>query len=73
MGRDKECARTLEQVRNLARNDPDVLYNLGLAYEEASERSGGKVPAREASALYRRVLELAPTYRAARDRLKAME
>jgi tetratricopeptide (TPR) repeat protein len=62
--------RVLQRARGLAPNDPDVLFNLGLAYEDAAgELGSGR---QDAIALYQRVLELAPTYQAARERLDAM-
>ncbi|MCX5672810.1 MAG: tetratricopeptide repeat protein, partial [Planctomycetota bacterium] len=73
MGRSKDCLRTFERARSLAPNDPDVLYNLGLAYEDAVATGEVSVTEDDAVALYRRVLELAPTYQAAKDRLAALE
>ena len=73
LGRRRECVQVLERARSLAPNDPEVLYNLGLAYEDAASESGGSPGIDDAIALYRRVLELAPTYKAARDRLDALE
>jgi tetratricopeptide (TPR) repeat protein len=71
-GRPQECLRTFERARSLAPNDPDVLYNLGLAYEDAAAVGEGGVSTDHAVDLYRRVLQLAPEYQAARDRLKAL-
>jgi tetratricopeptide (TPR) repeat protein len=73
VGRRRECVQVLERARSLAPNDPDVLYNLGLAYEDAASEGGGHPSIDSAIALYRRVLDLAPTYKAARDRLDALE
>jgi tetratricopeptide (TPR) repeat protein len=67
-----ECLRAFERARRLAPNDPDVLFNLGLAYEDAASVSDGAVDLGEAASLYRRVLELAPGYEAARKRLDAL-
>jgi hypothetical protein len=50
-----------------------MLYNLGLAYEDAASEGRGSPSLDDAIALYHRVLELAPEYRAARARLKALE
>ena len=72
LGRPKDCVRAFEQARRLAPNDPDVLYNLGLAYEDVAAAGEGPIGPDEAIALYRRVLELAPSYQAARDRLKGL-
>jgi tetratricopeptide (TPR) repeat protein len=66
------CLRAFERARSLAPNDPDVLFNLGLAYEDAASVSDGAVDLGEAASLYRRVLELAPGYEAARKRLDAL-
>jgi hypothetical protein len=49
-----------------------VLFNLGLAYEDAASVSNGAVDLGEAASLYRRVLELAPGYEAASKRLDAL-
>jgi tetratricopeptide (TPR) repeat protein len=74
LGRRADCVQILERARGLAPNDPDVLFNLGLAYEDAAAAAGGETDTRDdAVALYRRVLELAPTYQAARERLDALE
>jgi tetratricopeptide (TPR) repeat protein len=73
LGRRRECVQALQRARSLAPNDPDVLYNLGLAYEDAAEGEDGQTAYNQAAALYRRVLELAPAYKAARERLDALE
>ena len=75
LGLRQECVQAFERARGLAPNDPDVLFNLGLAYEDVARRPGWPPPRRpcrigDAAALYRRVLELAPSYQAAKDRLK---
>jgi len=79
LGRPDDCLRVFERARRLAPNDPDVLFNLGLAYEDAaasgqdeSDADTRTVTTDDAVALYRRVLELAPSYKGARDRLKAL-
>ena len=81
LGRPADCLRVFERARRLAPNDPDVLFNLGLAYEDAAaigrdgapETAGnGTVGTDDAVALYLRVLELAPSYEAARERLEAL-
>jgi tetratricopeptide (TPR) repeat protein len=80
LGRPADCLRVFERARRLAPNDPDVLFNLGLAYEDAAA-TGPDEPAAadeqtvstdDAVALYRRVLDLAPSYQGARDRLEAL-
>ena len=72
LGRPDDCRRAFERARRLAPNDPDVLFNLGLAYEDAAASSDGAVDLGEAASLYRRVLQLAPGYEAARKRLDAL-
>ena len=71
-GRTKECLRSFELARAIAPNDPDVLYNLGLAYEDTAAGAKDARAVHEAVALYQRVLELAPKYQGARERLQAL-
>jgi len=72
LGRPRECQRAFERARRLAPNDPDVLFNLGLAYEDAATAGDGAVTVDDAVALYRRALDLAPTYEPARRRLETL-